>query len=72
MEKAMLRAPPFKALSAIAHLHRVATRQPSIVPHIHMVSVVRHKRPAPASLCARSPYARKAGVTPAPDITARG
>jgi hypothetical protein len=58
-------------LSAIAHWHRVGARQPSIDPHIHVMSVVRDKRPAPASLFALSPDARKAGLL-APDInTAR-
>jgi hypothetical protein len=42
--------------------HRVGDRQPSIDPHIHLVSVVRHKRPAPASFCALSPDAREAGL----------
>ena len=51
--------------------HRVGARQPSIDPRIHVVSVVRHKQPAPASLFALSPDAREAGLL-APDInTAR-
>jgi hypothetical protein len=40
---------------------RVGARQPSIDPHIHVVPVVRHKRPAPATLCALSPDAGRRG-----------
>jgi hypothetical protein len=36
--------------------------QPSIGLHIHMVPVVRHKRPAPASFCVSPMNAREAGL----------